>query len=366
MFSPRNTLAITTLICTLGFLPHGQAAPSADPSFCTVALPGPIPMTYHRDLGTLHVPRDAPVGTVIGQLDPETWERTDGARLTCFHFGDGAYMRLHLNASVPIVPHPLPPIGGEPSDGHILETGIDGIGVRIRVKRPLDGVISSSFIPENGDTRVPYVAYRDTDNGLVGTILGLLYTQITFVKTGDIAPGPHRIAAKQMFNAVLDFNNFGEAFKFLVSATIVQAECSIVGDAVSPNPVVLGEWQKSDFTGPGSRTTTVPFTIALTGCVADPGGNSRVTLQLDPTNGSLADPRHPGVFSMGAGADADGVGIQVVKNDSSPFPLEVEHDMLPLSSGDMRLDLGAHLFQTEDTVIPGAASGALNFTLRYR
>lgn len=46
--------------------------------------------------------------------------------------------------------------------------------------------------------------------------------------------------------------------------------------------------------------------------------------------------------------------------------LEEFVDMVPLTPGNTRIDLRARYYQTEATVTPGEAKGALNFTIEYR
>lgn len=50
----------------------------------------------------------------------------------------------------------------------------------------------------------------------------------------------------------------------------------------------------------------------------------------------------------------------------TPFRLEEDVAVKPLSPGDIALDFQARYYQTDPIVTPGEANGALNFTITYR
>lgn len=271
-------------------------------------------------------------------------------------------MRFRLVQQVPIFPTPLPPF----EDGHILMTNVDGIGARVTLSRPFDGRVPNHFDPDDGHTVVPFSSSLNRPNGL-GTEVGqLLMNDITLIKTGNIAPGAHTVDTL-LFRGYQDFDGIGEVFNYRLTATVIQAQCQIIGDPVTPNPVDLGTWDRSDFTGPSFTTRTEVFQIALTSCQTDSFGLTRVSIELDPTNGSRPIDPDNGIFSLSNDDAGDaGVAIQVVNDDGSPLPLNREVYLLPITPGNMALKFGAHFIQTSAQVKAGAAEGAVNFTLRYR
>ncbi|MGE8385911.1 MAG: hypothetical protein ACN6PL_19755, partial [Pseudomonas putida] len=100
---------------------------------------GTQPMTITRTLtGVMHVPLNAEPGSTIGT--PNQREFTPSmprSELHCYNEGDVLW-RFDMNAR-DVFPYPLPPVEGEPSDGYILNTNIDGVGARIRLEAPFNG-----------------------------------------------------------------------------------------------------------------------------------------------------------------------------------------------------------------------------------
>ena len=330
---------------------------------------GTQPMTITRALpGMMHVPISAKPGDTIGT--PTPWEFTSSAprsELHCYNDGDVLW-RFDMNAHS-VFPDPLPPVEGEPSDGYILKTNIDGIGARIRLRKPFDGSSPGYFMPEGGP-RNPFIPFRSTfqyNNDLGGFRFGTLWNQVTLVKTGDIAPGLHTVDS-ELFTGHFDATGLGLVLRYRLQAQVLQTQCSLIGDPVSANPVDLQAWDKSHFVAKGTTTAIIPFSITLSNCKTDPGGLTRATIELDPTDGSMPVAGLNGVFSLTTDSTAEGVGIQVLKDDGFPLPLQREVDLKAIQDGTTLLNFGARFYQTDDAsaVRAGEANGALNFTIRYR
>nr|WP_314494016.1 fimbrial protein [uncultured Pseudomonas sp.] len=319
--------------------------------------------------GVQHVPGSARPGDVIGT--PELREFTLSTPYSEFRcFNDGTVLwRFDMNATAPIFPDPLPPVTGEPSDGHILKTNIDGVGVRIRLEAPFNGSANGYFMPDTGPHNpfIPFGSSMQANNDIGGFRLGGFWNRVTLVKTGEIAPGLHHVDS-ELFTGHFTAKALGLVVRYRVQATVLQAQCSVVGDPVSANPVELGDWDKADFTAVGTTTTIIPFAITLSNCQTDPGGLTRATIELNGTDGSTPVPGLDGVFGLTNDSEVEGIGIQVLKEDSSPLPLQQEVDLKALQDGTTTLNFGARFYQTgaPETVRPGLAKGALNFTIRYR
>ncbi|WP_312934056.1 fimbrial protein [Pseudomonas sp.] len=331
---------------------------------------GVPPLNITRTLaGVMHVPGSAQPGDVIGT--PEMREFTQsspGSEFLCYNDGDVLW-RFDMNATAPIFPDPLPPVAGEPSDGYILKTNIDGIGARIRLDIPFNGSANGYFMPDDGPHNpfIPFGSTQQAANPLGGFRLRGFSNRVTLVKTGDIAPGLHVIDT-ELFSGQFNGTGMGLVVRYRLQASVLQAQCSVIGDPVSANPIDLGTWDKTDFPAQGTTTTTVPFTITLSNCKTDPGGLTRATIELDGIDGSTPVPGIDGVFSLTSDSEVEGVGIQVLKEDSSPLALQQEVDLKALEDGTTVLNFGARFYQTgtPDTIKPGLAKGALNFTVRYR
>lgn len=338
----------------------------ADPdNYCRWSGTGPVPMVFVRDLSTLHIAKDAPLGGVIGESTGgfTIVEGGGNRKLSCNTNGSpSSPMRYRFVADAPIFPDPLPPF----EDGHVLKTNIEGIGARVKLHAPFDGSATNYFVPDLGHTLVPFTTSLTKPIGFSADQGRLLVNDITLIKTGNIAPGVHTVNTL-LFHGIQDFEGIGEVLNYRVTATVIQAQCQIIGDPVKPNPVDLGSWELSDFTGPPFTTRTEAFEIALTSCQTDPKGLTQVSIELDPTNGSRPlDPTN-GIMSLSNDPTDDaGIAIQVVREDGSPLPLNREVTLLPISPGSMALKFGAHFIQTDAKVRSGEAKGAVNFTLRYR
>ena len=110
---------------------------------------GAGPVTFTPRLGTLYVPRDAPVGTLIGSEQSLFTPNDEGARIECRNDGN-TVLNFNAMASAPIYIGPIPP-----QPGTVLHTNIPGVGALIKLGRPL----VKEFNEENSFTALngPYV-----------------------------------------------------------------------------------------------------------------------------------------------------------------------------------------------------------------
>lgn len=366
----NTTLRRSLLACLLW--PSAQAMAAAPPvtEWCRLT-PGTAASaikTYVRNMGTLYVPRDAVAGTVIGAVRVQETSRDLNALLLACRSTGGGTIWFHANAARGVYPD-MPLIDGHDYNGHVLRTNVPGIGVIVELYWPFTGQYQDFWTPiDRNPPLVPFAAYH-TNSGISGPELFSLINRVTLVKTGDIAPGIWDVGG-ELFSAEVDHDLTGKVLTYELQATVVQTQCSIVGDPVSANPVKLGEWSTSDFTGPGFTTPDVPFHIRLTSCQIDPdpANLTQATIELDGIDGSA--PVGPGganVFSLTTDSDARGMGIQMLY-DGRPIPLNTEVPLQPLEDGTTLLNFHARFYQTEPSsaVRAGVAKGALNFTLRYR
>lgn len=342
-------------------------APLAMANTCSWNIGGPAMMNYQRNMGTLYVPRDARVGAVIGTVDlNHSTPNNAGLRVECHNDGT---RRLDFNAraTAPIFPGPLEPINGEDVTGKVLQTNIPGVGVRVKLGFPLNGLADNSFVPI-GDPTVPYDGFNER-NLLTPIALNNLSNRVTLIKTGPLPPGPHTLDGSELFSG--HFTDMGKAFGYGMIGTIIQAQCTVGANPVSADPVQLGDWDTADFTGPGFSTPAVPFSITLSACETDPGGTiATANIRLEGVKGSAPiGPTTSGIFSLTSDSDAKGLGIQVLKADGiTPMELETEVPLIAISPGTTVLNFNARFYQTQDSsaVRPGLAKGALGFTLTYK
>jgi type 1 fimbria pilin len=342
-------------------------APLAMASNCTWSTGGPAMMNYQRNLGTLYVPRDARIGTIIGTVDvSHSTPNNAGQAVECRNDGTKR-LDFHARATAPIFPGPLDPINGEDVTGKVMETNVPGVGIRVKLGFPLNGVSANTFTPI-GVATVPYDAFNDK-NLLTPIELNSLSNRITLVKTGPLPPGHHSLDGRELFSGHV--TDLGKVFGYGVIGTIVTAQCSVGANPVSADPVELGEWDKADFTGPGYTTTPVPFKITLNQCETGTGGGfvAKAHIRLDGILGSAPiGPTTDGIFSLTNDSGAQGVGIQILDNHGAPVELATQAPIIPIVPGETELKFKARFYQTEPStaVRPGLAKGALSFTITYQ
>ncbi|MCF8984772.1 fimbrial protein [Pseudomonas syringae] len=325
---------------------------------------------YRRDIGTLYVPRDARVGTVIGSIDVlEGTPDQAGLEAACRNDGT-ALLEFNATATAPIFPGNVDPINGEDLTGKILQTNIPGVGVRIRLGHPYDSNCPNCFMPAGGSATVPFIGLNDHRDMLTSIRLLHMNNYLTLVKTGPIPSGPNVLNGSELFSGSV--TTLGRIMRFGLTGTVLQAQCSVGADPVSADPVQLGEWDSADFTGPGFTTPAVPFSIALSNCETDTGSGFVATahIQLDGVEGSVPEgPANSGVFSLTSDSDAKGMGIQVLKGDGvTPMELQTEVPLIAITPGNVVLNFYARFYQTQasSAIRPGKAKGALSFTMTYK
>ncbi|VVO42878.1 fimbrial protein [Pseudomonas fluorescens] len=326
-------------------------------------------MTFTQDMKSVFVPRDAAVGSVIGrsrQFVPTP--NNEGLSIHCDNDGS-ARLLFNARASAPFYPGLLPASSLQNSTQTILQTNIPGVGVQITLGFPFDESASNAFVPDTGNATVPFTAHHEKPMGSAQLSFSQLESYITLIKTGNIAPGPQALNGQELFSG--SFSGIaGKAFGVGLIGTVIQAHCG--SNKVSADPVQLGEWDVSDFTGPGHTTTAVPFHITLSSCIADDKGVNEATanIRFEGASGSLpVTPPIPGVFSLSPDSVAQGMGIQILRADgSTPVALNAEVPILPIAVGDTTLNFNARFYQTGASrdIRPGSAKGALNFTLTYK
>ncbi|MFP3514887.1 fimbrial protein [Pseudomonas sp. SIMBA_077] len=327
------------------------------------SLPGP--MTYTADLGTLYVPKDAPLGSIIGTADIfRSTQNNETLSLSCNN--DGNYKLIFDTLTTGrLAPNLFNGKFGHNSPNATMQTNIDGVSVEVRLGFPFTGGPDNAFDPVNNSI-VPFRALHEKKMGSSNFQLASLAGYYTLTKTAAIAAGPQALDGAELFSGHI--TTLGRIFGAGITGTIIQAQCTVMGNPVSADPVVLGTWDKADFVGPGHTTAAVPFNITLSDCETD--GLSTANIRLDGLNGSMpVTPAISGVFSLSNDSTAEGVGIQILGSDGlTPIELSTEVPLMPITSGLTTLLFNARFYQTgqPEDVVRGLAKGALNFTITYK
>lgn len=138
------------------------------------------------------------------------------------------------------------------------------------------------------------------------------------------------------------------------SANIVSKSCSVKTPSVH---IDLGRNSLGQFTGVGSTSRSIPFTIGLS-CAS----GTRVNVELTAS----ADPGQPGTIQLTPGSiTASGIGVQLLDEQSNPLALNDR--FLHGISADEAYDIkwSARYIQTSNAVISGPANATAIFTLTY-
>lgn len=325
------------------------------------------PQLYRYDMGSVYIPRDAQVGSVIGEFKKggASYDENN-AVLKCSNDGNHI-LDFDISAFNTISPVMLPPVNGEDVNGKVIETNISGVGAYIELGSPFNGGGPNVFEP-NGPPSVPFTAIHN--KRMTGEMtLSLLIHKITLIKTGAITAGPQFLDGSILATSTL--SGVGKAFDFGISGTVIQAQCSVSATAVSADPVDLKQWVMTDFSGPGTGTTPVPFSIKLDNCIADPANANIATAHifLEGAKGSAPIDAQKGIFSLSPDSTAKGFGIQILQNDGiTPYELQKVIPIIKITPGEVLMNFKARFIQTGPSkdLEPGNAKGALGFTITYQ
>lgn len=145
------------------------------------------------------------------------------------------------------------------------------------------------------------------------------------------------------------------------NGNILDAACDV--DVASQNQVVvLGDYYKTEFPAPGSRTAATKFDIILKNCpVTVTNAKVRFDGTPDLSNSSLL-----AIDSSVAGA-ATGVAINLMTADKADLPLHGSngYSYLLSSTADNTLNFYAQYMSTASTVVAGPANSVANFSVVY-
>lgn len=332
---------------------------------------------YVVPLGDFYVPRDVPVGTVIGQaFQGKSVDSPGGMSVYCNRdkwespeLANPVFLSEVIALGRPYT-GPLPSVGRDLT-GKVFETSVQGVGIALEFSNPYFGPRAGDFYTP---TRLaPFSSTNYFPNQPVGPSLRFMGVFALLVKTGSIPAGTHTIAPDILFEANM-LPGVPKAYTVATTGTVRQAQCTLSSNNPDlDKPVDLGEWSTDDFSGPGSFTPSQSFVINLQDCESNPGndrfGFATAHVTLNGTDGSTIIDRDIGLFSLDSSATARGVGIQVLKSDgATPVTLGAPFPVIRIApSGNTRMEFSARLYQLPDgtPLRAGTTKGALNFTVSY-
>lgn len=320
------------------------------------------------DMGTHYVPRDAPLGSVIGTANV-SYSYQHSSTISC-RVGDTWETRQNPWPKVTGIS--LPPITGlDMGNATILKTNVPGVGLVV-------------IAPGRNMTRwnttggvAPYVPFKLT-NTTATNITEPIETRFTLIKISDEIPMGSS-AIKNSTSAVAFWSGSRRLHAVFLTGTVIRSECSVVGGANAYIEVPMGEVMRRQFNGKDSHMDNKDLLIALTDCTAgtyptNQGWNfyqsSNAHLRLDGVQGSAILDANRGILGLTTDSTAKGVAVQVLHKDGlTPFTLGQDVSMGRLSGTGMNIELKARYIQTSDTAAgpePGKANARAAFTLTYK
>jgi len=320
------------------------------------------------DMGTHYVPRDAPIGSVIGTANVSYGYQHSSA-ISC-HPNDTWEARASNWPKVTGIS--LPPITGlEMGNASIAKTNVPGVGVVMVAP----GRYMSQWNTSAGVH--PYVPFKLVNTSAVD-IVKPVETQFTLIKISDEIPMGNS-AIKNSTAAVGFWSGNRRFHSVFLTGTVVRSECSLAGGANTYIEVPMGEVMRRQFSGKDSHMDSKEVVIPLTNCTAgtyptDQGWNfyqnANAHLRLDGAQGSAIVDAERGILGLTTDSTAKGVAVQVLRKDGvMPFTLGREVSMARLSGSSMNIELKARYIQTSDTAAgpePGKANARAAFTLTYK
>lgn len=319
------------------------------------------PVGHSVNLGEFWVPRDAEPGTVIAFIRRKFSRDPLDREIRCDNDGDDVLTFL-MPATVPVHSKPLPPVDGWDVTNKVLETGIPGVGLYIRLNHPYTGA-NNGFRPVN-DVAIPYEGHNTVNISPTAMLINDLNANYYLIKTGPIPAGRHQFNTRV---ATGSLTYLGTVLHLSVGAGVSQAQCTLKADAVSDKPVPLGSHDAAIFTKPGDSSPSTNFHITLSDCEDDPTNSvARAHIRFEGALGSSVIDPDLGLFKLSDSTPAQGIAIQLLRSDNSPMTLEQDVPVTWLTTGNTRLDFKARYYQIAPNVSAGPASGALKFTVSYR
>lgn len=286
---------------------------------------------------TVSVQRDAPNGTVLATVQTQFV-------VTCDASGAG-----NLDASWYVYLDPSNPDFGATSVADARATNYEGIGLQWK---NLNSATGSTSTVTNGA-----VNRQDWNRGIAFRGVTTLTDTWALVKTGPVASGTLTLPPLSfIYKGSISKKDMGPlATTNFTSINIVAKSCSVNTPKVD---VPLGRNSLAKFTGIGSTTNSVPFTIGLSCAIG-----AKVNTELTVT----AEPSQPGTIQLTPGnSTASGIGIQL--RDAQDNPLALNTSFLvgtAASDGLYTINWNARYIQTSSKAISGRANATALFTMTY-
>ncbi len=317
------------------------------------------------NIGAQYVPRDAPVGSVIGTAN-NTYVYRPAKPYNC---GVWDPWEVRFSENFPIVSGiTLPSMESGISNATIVKTNVPGVGLIVS-SEPMRSYNLVSGSP-------PYVPYKVTIPGWA-TDYPSVSARFTLVKiSNDIPAGSSKIESPY---STINYWSDGRKHSIFLTGTVVRSECSLAGTPQTFIEIPMGTIRRTVFKGKDSHSQSNDVLIPLTNCT--PGSypsnqgwnyyqNANAWLRLDGARGSSVVDAGRGMLGLTPESTAKGIAVQVLRNDGvTPLPLGQTVAISQLSGSSMNIELKARYIQTSDSPMgpePGSANARAAFTVTYK
>lgn len=319
------------------------------------------------DMGTHYIPRDAPIGSVIGAARQEYKYAFPGV-ITCKQ-GDEFSTWSNWPAVTGVT---LPPSWEQAT---ILKTNIPGVGM----------IVETSWFAKSGWRAVsgnfgftPYTIERASSSVILNSPGGVNFT---LVKTSNAIPA----GATNLVNGTTPVRFYSADhifFSVFVTGSVIRSECSLPSSGAGGKTYIdvpMGNVQRRDFNGKDSYLRSKDFTIPLTSCVAGTFPtdqswnfyqNSSVHIKFEGAGGSPIIDASKGIVGLTSNSTAKGVALQIMRKDGvTPMKLNENVNIAQVAGTSMNIDLKARYIQTSENPLgpePGVANAKAAFTVTYK
>jgi major type 1 subunit fimbrin (pilin) len=189
--------------------------------------------------------------------------------------------------------------------------------------------------------------------------------KVALVQIGPIAPGSFSVNQEIALAKPIDtagtqiVTDIQSVITLNASVTVASLACSTPSITVE-----MGSNPTNAFSGPGSSTRPVNFSLAINNCPADMG---RIEYQFDLSDSTIVN-ADLGVIALGSDSTASGVGLQLKDGAGNPLAIGHQYELTGYdqkSGGSYTVPLSASYYQTGSVVTPGTANARLVFTMTY-
>lgn len=320
------------------------------------------------NMGQHYVPRDAPIGSVIGTASVKYNHTYTGNIITCT-IGE----TLEFRAGQPLVTGITMPQTIGLTGGSIMRTNIPGVGMVIRAPAWL----SSTNVETIAGTLsfIPFTVSVPGPNFLL--VNNPIEFEFTLIKVSNNIP----VGTTPLINpsSMVGLASGGRRYlSIFVTGVVTRSECSVPPTSAIIN-VSMGDVPRRDFNGKDTFLESKSFVIPLINCV--PGtyptdqswnfyNNSNANIKVEGAAGSSIVDASRGILGLTQASTAKGVGIQILLKDGvTPLELNKTVSVGPLTGSRLDIQLHARYIQTSTPATgpePGTANARAAFTVTYK